>query len=123
MASRYIAHKDAARLENMAAQGVLADLSKCAPHQVGDVIRWVEANRRKRIGGDSWHPVYEKLPDKECKAVVTRVYPSVSSLHNSAISVSYRYDFSPIKKDGGIANITVYPRGEYEWTGERIDIA
>jgi len=117
---KYTEHTSVANRERIAANKALECLSECAPHRVGDVVKWVETNRRKNVGS-TWHPKLEALPDREHKAIVTRIIPSVFEFKGET-TVSYKYEFSPIKKDGGIANTSTYPRSGYEWTGEHIDI-
>lgn len=117
---KYTEHMGVANRERIAANKALECLSECAPHQKGDVVKWVETDRRKNVGS-TWRPQFEALPDKEHKAAVTRIIPSISELKGET-TVSYKYEFSPIKKDGCIANTTTYPRSNYEWTGEHIDI-
>lgn len=94
-----------------------AELAKLAPHKVGEIVKWVVKGRQKRVGGTIWHPKYEQQPDKEVVAVLTKVEAEVDTICDTGLH--YHYEFKPIKKDGGISQNSVYPRGiELEWTGE-----
>lgn len=94
-----------------------AELTKLAPHKVGEIVKWVVKGRQKRVGGTIWHPKYEQQPDKEVVAVLTKVEAEVGTICNTELY--YHYEFKPIKKDGGISQNQVYPRAEdVEWTGE-----
>ena len=93
------------------------ELAKLAPHKVGEIVKWVVKGRQKRVGGTIWHPKYERQPDKEVVAVLTKVEAEVDTICDTGLH--YHYEFKPIKKDGGISQNSVYPRGiELEWTGE-----
>ena len=107
----YNLYKEAENEARRNAEDVKQRLAALAPHKVGEIIKWTETNRIKRVG--LWNPKVEKLPDKERVAVLTRV--DVWIYQND---VSYNYDFSPINKDGSISVNHCYPRSDYEWTGE-----
>lgn len=94
-----------------------AELVKLAPHKVGEIVKWVIKGRQKRVGGSIWNPKYEQQPDKEVVAVLTKVMADVDSIYG--LGLHYHYEFNPLKKDGGIGQNSVYPRGfELEWTGD-----
>lgn len=94
------------------------ELAKLAPHKVGEIVKWVVKGRQKRVGGTIWHPKYEQQPDKEVVAVLTKVEAEVDTI--CGLGLHYHYEFKPIKKDGGISQNSVYPRGidNVEWTGD-----
>lgn len=93
-----------------------AELVLLAPHKVGEIVKWVEKGRQKRVGGTIWHPKYEQQPDKEVVAVLTKVEAEVSTICDTGLY--YHYEFKPIKKDGGVSLNNVCPPKDYEWTGE-----
>lgn len=93
-----------------------AELVLLAPHKVGEIVKWVEKGRQKRVGGTFWHPKYEQQLDKEVVAVLTKVEAEINTTFDR--EPRYYYEFKTIKKDGGVSQNSVYPRGELEWTGE-----
>lgn len=92
------------------------ELALLAPHKVGEIVKWVEKGRQRRVGGTIWHPKFEQQPDKEVVAVLTKVEAEINTTFDR--EPRYYYKFKPLKKDGGISQNSVYPRGELEWTGE-----
>lgn len=92
------------------------ELAKLAPHKVGEIVKWVEKGRRKRVGGTIWHPKFEQQPDKEVVAVLTKVEAEIDTTFDR--EPRYYYEFKPIKKDGGISQNAVCPPKDIEWTGE-----
>lgn len=100
----------------------LKELAALAPHKVGEVIKWTEY-KRKNVG--TWiNPKSEDLPPVEKKAVVTSVTADVwCFMTDIEPSLHYKYEFSPIKKDGGVSLNQCYPNKDaIEWTGEVYDL-
>lgn len=98
---------------------ILRELEMFSGHKVGEIVRWTEKNRRKRVGGTMWHPTYIDMPDKVHEAVVTNITTSVDVRFVKEPTVRFRFEFKPIKNDGGISQNCAYPRSEeLEWTGE-----
>lgn len=96
---------------------VIKELRGLAEHKVGEIIKWTETGRRKRTGGSIWRPEYKPLPDRERKAVLTRIEPHISMLGDKP-DFYLIYCFCPIKEDGGVSLNRVHPSEGYEWTGE-----
>lgn len=93
---------------------IIGQLRVLAPHKEGEIITWVETDRRRNIGS-IWHPVYKELPDVTHAAVCVGVTPRFSTIDDS---FSYGYSFCPIKKDGHLSVNHAYPPSDYTWTGE-----
>ena len=102
---QYLAYKEAERNAKESANQTLKELEKLAPHKKGEIIKW---NELTQTG------VLEK------KAVLRHVAAWMVSSDNEG-SVSYRYDFSPIKKDGFASLNYIRPGAGYKWTGEILD--
>ena len=96
---------------------VIKELSGLSGHKVGEIIKWTEKGRTKRTGGSIWRPEYIQLPDKERKAVLTRIEPHIY-IYGDKTNFSFLYYFKPVKADGGVSTNRVIPRDDYEWTGE-----
>lgn len=92
-----------------------------APHKRGDVIKWTEKGRRKNVG-TIWYPKYVDIADSERKAVVYRVRPSINVWNGEFRGFSYDYEFVVLKKDGSVGVNSVYVHGNYEWTGEHVNM-
>ena len=97
----------------------LEELAAVAPHKVGEIVKWTECTR-KNIG-TAWNPEIVELPPVEKIAVVSRVSANVWAYGNH-ITLDYRYEFSPLKKDGCISKNGCYPRKGFVWTGEIYDL-
>ena len=117
LSEKYLAFKDAEQEARTKALEVQKELSQLSPHKVGEIVKWTEVNR-KRVGGTFWKPVYQDLPPVERKAVLTFVKAYVDRWNDGTIALSHRYEFKPIKKDGGISQQHTHPNYGYEWTGE-----
>lgn len=74
---KYKENEDAVKALQASQRDVLKQLEAFYPHKVGEIIRWTEKGRKKKVGGSIWHPVYEQLPDKEHLAVLTLIKPSI----------------------------------------------
>lgn len=94
------------------AESAKLELSKLAPHKVGEIIRWTQTGRTKNIGS-GWLRQHEPLPDKDMAAVCTAVNVTIWKE-----TFFYDYVFSPLKKDGSISNNRCYPQSTFVWTGE-----
>ena len=92
------------------------ELTKLAPHKVGEIVNIVVKGKNKNVG-TMWKPNFVVLPDKQVEAVLTNIEAEVGSYEN--INLYYRYTFKPIKKDGGISQHAISPRGKdtVEWNG------
>ena len=112
----YLHHKQVAEEEKKLANDTLHKLSELAEHKVGEIIKWTE--HKQKNSGSFWRPNYIDLPPKDRCAVLTHIEAVVDELHNGTVSLNYRYEFKPINKDGSISKNAVYPRCEYEWSGE-----
>ena len=100
---------------------LLSAISEQAPHKRGDVIKWTETGRRKNVG--SWlNPRYVDIADSERKGVVRRVSPWMVIVDGKLHGFGYEYSFVVLKKDGSIGVNEVYVNGQYEWTGEHVDL-
>lgn len=95
----------------------LKELAALAPHKVGEIVRWTEY-KRKNLG--TWmHPNFVDLPPVEKNAIVVNVEADVWQWEDSDAKLTYKYEFSPFKKDGGISSNKCYPNKDIiEWTGE-----
>lgn len=113
---KYYDHKNAEAREKRNAEETLERLALLAPHKKGEIIRWKETGRTKNVG-TTWHPNRIALPDMEREAVLVKVTAKINTFFRSK-DVDYDYEFSPIKNDGGISQNHVYPRSDFEWTGE-----
>ena len=93
-----------------------AELTKLAPHKVGEIVNIVVKGKNKNIG-TMWKPNFVMLPDKKVEAVLTKVEAEISSCGNSKLY--YHYTLKPVKKDGGISKNAIWLRGNdaVEWTG------
>lgn len=100
---------------------IMAKLIEQAPHKRGDVVKWTETGRRKNIG-TIWNPKYVDVADSERKAVVYRVRPSINVWNGEFRGFSYDYEFVVLKKDGSVGVNSVYVHGNYEWTGEHVNM-
>ena len=92
----------------------LKELALQAPHKVGEIIKWKEV-KRKKVGGTYFNPIYEDIP-VEKSAVLRAIEASVTNY--SKLNVHYKYEFATVRKDGELTQNKVYPRTDYEWTGE-----
>ena len=95
---------------------IINELCGLAEHKVGEIVKWTETGRTKRTGGSIWRPEYKHLPDKERKAVLTRIEPHIYMFGEPKFD--FIYCFNPIKEDGGVSANRVRPSDGYEWTGE-----
>ena len=120
LARKYLEYKDKEKEARRNANNTLDELAKLVPHKLGEIITWTETGRKRNVGGSFWHPKYEDLPDKDFKAVLTKVVPIVnrSFRDSSKVELYYKYHFKAIKKEGGISAYETYPNGNYTWTGE-----
>ena len=99
----------------------LKELAVLAPHKVGEIVKWTESQIKNL--GSSWHPNFVTLPPIERKAVVSNVEASVWQWKNNDVTLNYRYEFKPIKKDGGVSANNCHPNKDIiEWTGEFYDL-
>lgn len=99
----------------------LKELAALAPHKVGEIVKWNESQIKNL--GSSLHPNYVTLPPVEKKAVVTGVEASVWKWKDNDVTLNYRYEFRPIKKDGVVSVNQCYPNKDIiEWTGEFYDL-
>lgn len=99
----------------------LKELAALAPHKVGEIVKWTE-HKRKNLG-TTWHPNFVDLPPVEKKAVVSRVEVDVWKWKDNEPTLRYKYEFSPIKKDGGVSLNQCRPNKDaIEWTGEVYDL-
>lgn len=98
-------------------KAIVEELKLLDEHKVGEIVRWTEKNRRKRIGGTVWHPEYEAQPDKKRSAVLTDINITIY-LHGEQPSIRKGYEFHPIKIDGGISMNQTFPDDGFVWTGE-----
>jgi len=96
---------------------VLNELRNYADHKVGEIIKWTIPAYKARVGGDRWNPIYGEVPAKEKTAVLTKVNISVTN-YNNRTNFGVSYNFSGIKKDGHVSQVSVWPRRDYVWTGE-----
>jgi len=120
LVERFVANANEIKKLNDAQVSIRAKLVEQAPHKVGDVVKWTETDRKQNVGS-FWFPEYKDLPDRERKAVVTRVHPDIYvSQSGELLGFRYNYDFALIKKDGTIGVNSVYVPEGCEWTGEHI---
>lgn len=98
-------------------ESILKEIALTYEHKLGEIVKWTETGRLKNAG--SWaHPQLVRLPDVEHIAVLTKIEPLIW-LFESKVSFSWRTEFRPIKKDGGIsANRVVVNNDKIEWTGD-----
>lgn len=115
LAEKYLAFKQAEKEALMNANKTRNELSSLAPHKIGEIIKWREI-KHKRVGGTWIKPIYEDIDCGERQGVLRRVEVLIENYKE--IDVYYRYEFAAIKKDGGVSANNVYPRKDYEWTGE-----
>ena len=115
---KYFEYKEEEKVARNNAEGILDELVCIAPHRVGEIVKWVETDRYKNVGGSIWSSKYMPLPDKERMAVVTKVEVFPSKLRGGDAKVRYDYTFSPITVKGSISKNHVYPSGDIVWTGE-----
>lgn len=100
---------------------VLKELAALAPHKVGEVVKWTERIRKNL--GTMWNPNYVDLPPIEKKAVISSVEAVVWQQKDNDATLTYRYEFRPIKKGGGVSLNQCYPNKDIiEWTGEIYDL-
>ena len=118
LAEKYLDYKYAEKEALMNACRVRKELQECAPHKIGEIIKWHEV-KQKRVGGTPWNPIFEEVDCGEQRAVLNHIEVIVTDYKE--VEVYYRYEFSLIKKDGGISKNNVHPRCDYEWTGEMFD--
>lgn len=120
LVTKFVANANEIKKLTDAQTSIRAKLVEQAPHKVGDVVKWTETDRKQNVGS-FWHPKYKSLPDRERKAIVTRVHPNIYvSQPGELLDFRYDYDFALIKKDGTIGVNSVYVPNGYEWTGEHI---
>lgn len=91
------------------------ELAKFAPHKVGEIANIVIKGKNKNMG-TTWRPNFVMQPDKQVEAVLTKVEAEIDSYSNK---LYYQYTLKPVKKDGGVSQNAIYPRGNdaVEWTG------
>ena len=117
--SKYVENKKAIDGLTKDNKDILKELTTFVEHKVGEIVKWTETGRRKRVGGSMWHPVYEDLPAKEHEAVLTKLSASIWVWTDNNPSLSYEYEFCPIKADGGVSKNRCYPnKDKIIWTGE-----
>ena len=98
--------------------GILNEIALTHEHKVGEIIKWIEKGKRKNVG-NYFHPIWETLPDVEHVAVLTKITPSIQVWSDGSVSFSWKLEFKPIKKDGGISMNTCYVNEDkIEWTGD-----
>ena len=115
LVDKYVAFKKAEDEACRNAMETRRELSKLAPHKVGEIIKWQEV-KRERVGGSLWKPIYKDLPPVEKTAVLSRVTANVMLFGENALY--YKYEFRSIKKDGFLSQNNARPFSDYEWTGE-----
>lgn len=98
-------------------KAIVDELKLLDEHKVGEIVRWTEKNRIKRVGGTVWRPEYESQPDKDRAAVLTDIRVSID-LWRGVPELRMGYEFKTIKVDGGISMNHTYPEEGFVWTGE-----
>ena len=116
LVDKYIVCKKAEEDARRNRLNVLKELAALAPHKVGEVVKWIE-HKRKNLGS-IWNPNYVDLPPVENRAVVASIKADVWQWKDGNATLTYNYDFRPIKKDGGVSLNSCHPHKEVEWTGE-----
>ena len=98
------------------------EMSSLYNHKIGEIATFIE-KRQKNVG--SWLcPVWEQLPDKIHRCVLTSIEPIIHEWYKDDISFSWRIEFNEIKKDGKLSkyalNRSLIPEdhNEINWTGE-----
>ena len=118
LAEKYLDYKYAEKEALKNACRVQKELRECAPHKIGEIIKWHEV-KEKRVGGTPWKPIFKEVDCGEKQGVLRRVEAIVSDYKE--VEVYYRYEFAAIKKDGSVSANNVRPVEGYEWTGEMFD--
>lgn len=115
---KYKENEDAVKALKASQIDVLKQLKAFYPHKEGEIVKWTEKGRKKRVGGSIWHPVYEQLPDKEHLAVLTDIKPSIW-LWQDKPDLTYHMEFNEIRKDGELSKNHCYvDKDNMQWTGE-----
>ena len=113
----YRQHQENSKKELELAKETAKKIALLAPHKVGEVIEWVVPARQKNVGS-TFNPKWLDVPERKEMAVLTEIEVNFWIKDN----ISYDYKFSKFKKDGGVSQSRVYPRGNYTWTGEKVEI-
>lgn len=114
---KYLVCKKAEKEAKSNSLNVLKELAALAPHKVGEVVKWTE-HKIKNLG-TTWKPNIVNLPPVEKKAVVVSIKADIWQWKDNDATLTYNYEFRPIKKDGGVSSNSCYPNKDIiEWTGE-----
>ena len=100
--------------------GILNEIALTHEHKVGEIIKW-KGKGKRRNGGSLYirFGILETMPDIEHFAVLTNITPSINVWSSGSVSFSWKLEFKPIKKDGGISMNTCYVNTDkIEWTGD-----
>lgn len=116
LVDKFVGYKEIELRAAENAQNVLNELAMLAPHNVGEIVKWIE-ERRKNVGS-FFHPHYVTMPPVEKKAVLTSVKAKVNIWTKGEVTLRYDYTFRLIKKDGTICQQICHPHSDYEWTNE-----
>lgn len=121
LVDEYLVFKKAEEEARSNRLNVLKELAVLAPHKVGEVVKWIE--RKRKNLGNFWNPNFVDLPPVDKKAVVTRVEADVWKWKDGDATLTYKYEFRLIKKDGGVSLNLCFPNKDIiEWTGEIYDL-
>lgn len=63
---KYKENEDAVKALQESQRDVLNQLKAFYPHKVGEIVKWTEKGRKRKIGGTMWHPDYEQLAKNHC---------------------------------------------------------